>query len=272
MTTKGTISSTKANNTANGGGQIFLNGSTGNRIDFANQGVNPPAFNTRSTGTKICLWSDVNASSVDFAIGIENGHTWFSVPNTNSGGGFNWYGGTTRLARLNGSGVLYIGNSSDFGNGRVNITANSGKFCDFYTASAATQVGSITTNGTTTSFNNSSDYRLKENVKLIPNATEKVLRLKPCNFNFIGHEQEVDGFIAHELQEVVPYAVTGEKDAVYEDGSINSQQIDPSKLIALLTASLQELHKIVQAQQVQIDDLRSQLQNHLLMNSATIIS
>ena len=160
---------------------------------------------------RFVLWSNVDASNVDFAIGIENGNTWFSVPNTNSASGFNWYGGTTRLARLNGSGVLYIGNSSDFGNGRVNITANSGKFCDFYTASAATQVGSITTNGTTTSFNNSSDYRLKENVKLIPNATEKVLRLKPCNFNFIGHEQEVDGFIAHELQEVVPYAVTGEK-------------------------------------------------------------
>ena len=216
------------------------------------------------------MLSAIDSTNVDYAIGVETDNMWLSVPSSSKN--FNWYAGTTRIARLTGSGVLYIGSSSDFGNGRVNITANSGKFCDFYTASAATQVGSITTNGTTTSFNNSSDYRLKENVKLIPNATEKVLRLKPCNFNFIGHEQEVDGFIAHELQEVVPYAVTGEKDAVYEDGSINSQQIDPSKLIALLTASLQELHKIVQAQQVQIDELRSQLQNHLLMNSATIIS
>ncbi len=170
---------------------------------------------------------------------------------------------------------MYIGNSSDFGNGRVNITAASGKFCDFWTPNAQsvqTQVGSITTSGTATSFNTSSDYRLKENVKLIQNASEKVLRLKHCNFNFIGHEQEVDGFISHELQEVVPYAVTGEKDAVYEDGSINSQQIDPSKLIALLTASLQELHQIVKAQQVQIDELRGQLQNHLLTNSAAIMS
>ena len=100
----------------------------------------------------------------------------------------------------------------------------------------------------------------------------RFLQLKPCKFNYIGHEQEVDGFIAHELQEVAPYAVTGKKDAIHEDGSINAQQIDPSKLTALLTASLQELHGIVKAQQVQIDELRGQLQNHLLTNSATIIS
>ena len=61
----------------------------------------------------------------------------------------------------------------------------------------------------------------------------KLLQLNSCKFNYIGHEQEVDGFIAHELQEVVPYAVTGETDALNEDGSINAQQFDPSKLIAL---------------------------------------
>ena len=49
----------------------------------------------------------------------------------------------------------------------------------------------------------------------------------------LGMKQKVDGFIAHELQEVAPYAVTGEKDASNEDGSINAQQIDPSKLVAL---------------------------------------
>ena len=129
---------------------------------------------------------------------------------------FNWYAGTTRLARINGSGVFYIGHSSDFGTGRVNITtllptssSTSGKLCDFFNSDASTQVGSITTSASFTSYNTSSDYRLKENVKLIQNATEKVLRLKPCKFNYIGYEQEVDGFIAHELQEVAPYAVTG---------------------------------------------------------------
>ena len=82
------------------------------------------------------------------------------------------------------------------------------------------------------------------------------MQLKPCKFNYIGHAQEVDGFIAHELQEVAPYAVTGAQDAINEDGSINAQQIDPSKLVALLTASLQELHEIVKGQQVQINELQ----------------
>ena len=297
ITTTGTISSTRSNNTATNGGQIFLNGSTGNRIDFANNGMNPPAFTTRSTGTKICLWSSLGAADVDYAIGIESGNIWFSVPNTGSNVGFNWYGGTTRLARLNGSGtfdaiglstngnlytggntnqsgIFYIGTGGNFGNGRVNITVSSSAIlCDFWSTNAGRQVGSISSSsGISASYNSASDYRLKENVKQIQNATEKVLQLKPCNFNFIGHEQEIDGFIAHELQEVAPYAVTGVKDAVNEDGSIITQQIDPSKLIALLTASLQELHEIVKAQQVQIDELRAQLQNHLLMNSATIIS
>jgi hypothetical protein len=223
------------------------------------------------------LFPDIDALRVDYAMGIEPANMWFSVPTSTQG--FNWYAGTTRLARISGSGVFYIGNSSNFGTGRVNITTlltsstgTAGRLCDFYSSDASTQIGSITTSGTATSYNTSSDYRLKENIKLIQNATEQVLRLKPCRFNYIGYEQEVDGFIAHEVQEVVPYAVTGEKDALNEDGSINSQQIDPSKLIALLTASLQELHNIVKAQQVQIDELREQLQNHLLINSATIIS
>jgi len=69
--TGGTITSTRSNNTGTNGGQIFLNGSLGNRIDFANVGVNPPSFSTRSTGTKICLYSVGDTTNVDYAIGIE---------------------------------------------------------------------------------------------------------------------------------------------------------------------------------------------------------
>jgi hypothetical protein len=135
--TGATITSTKANNAATGGGQIYLNGSGGNRIDFANQGVNPPAFNTRSNGTRICMWSSVDATNTDYAIGIMDQSMWFSVPASTQG--FNWYAGTTRCARLTGTGVfVYIGHSSDFGNGRVNITTlltsstgTAGRLCDF---------------------------------------------------------------------------------------------------------------------------------------------
>ncbi len=99
------LASTRATSTATGGGQIYLNGGGGNRIEFANQGVNPPAFNTRSNGTRMCLWSSLDASNTDYAIGIEVGSMWFSV--LASGQGFSWYAGTTRFARLNGSGAFF---------------------------------------------------------------------------------------------------------------------------------------------------------------------
>ena len=65
------IISTRANDFATGGGQIYLNGSTGNRIDSANVGTNPPSYTSRSIGTKVLFWSSVEATNVDYAIGLE---------------------------------------------------------------------------------------------------------------------------------------------------------------------------------------------------------
>lgn len=102
-------------------------------------------------------------------------------------------------------------------------------------------VGSITTTNTATAYNTSSDYRLKENVVPLTGATERLAQLPVHRFNFIadpGHT--VDGFLAHEAQAVVPECVTGEKDAVDENGDPVYQGIDQSKLVPLLTAALQE--------------------------------
>ena len=74
------------------------------------------------------------------------------------------------------------------------------------------RVGSIQTSGSSTLYNTSSDYRLKENVTPIVGAADRVKALKPYRFNFIADaDKTVDGFLAHEAQEVVPEAVTGEK-------------------------------------------------------------
>ena len=101
--------------------------------------------------------------------------------------------------------------------------------------------GSISRSGTTgVAYNTSSDYRLKENVAPVDNAAARVKALKPCRFNFIGEERTVDGFLAHEAQEVVPESVAGDKDAVGADGKPMYQGIDQSKLVPLLTAALQE--------------------------------
>ena len=102
-------------------------------------------------------------------------------------------------------------------------------------------VGTISTNASATAYNTSSDYRLKENVIPVSDGIVRLQQLKPSRFNFIADsDQTVDGFIAHEVQAVVPECVTGEKDAVDEDGNPVYQGIDQSKLVPLLTAALQE--------------------------------
>jgi hypothetical protein len=110
----------------------------------------------------------------------------------------------------------------------------------FHSSGAA--VGGISSSGSTTSFNTTSDYRLKENVLPLDNALNIIEALQPKQYNFISEpDKKQYGFIAHELAEVIPYAVTGEKDAVDEEGNIRPQQVDYSKLTGLLVAAIQEL-------------------------------
>jgi len=122
----------------------------------------------------------------------------------------------------------------------LNRTSSDGGILAFNRAN--TGVGSVSVNGSSTAFNTSSDYRLKENVDYIWDATTRLKQLKPARFNFITDaDTTVDGFIAHEAQTVVPESVTGTKDAVDEDGVAVMQGIDNSKLVPLLVKTIQEL-------------------------------
>ena len=114
------------------------------------------------------------------------------------------------------------------------------------------RVGFILTNGTSTSYSTSSDYRLKTDVQPMAGASARVQALKPVNFEWIADGTRVDGFLAHELQDVVPVAATGTKDAVDADGNPDYQGIDHSKLVPLLTAALQEAL-------TKIDDMEARL-------------
>jgi hypothetical protein len=101
--------------------------------------------------------------------------------------------------------------------------------------SQGTPVGSISVTASATSYNTSSDYRLKQNVVDIADGITRVKQLQPKRFNFIADAgTTVDGFVAHEAQTIVPEAVTGEKDGEEMQG------IDQSKLVPLLTAALKE--------------------------------
>jgi hypothetical protein len=118
-------------------------------------------------------------------------------------------------------------------------------------------VGSITLNGSATSYNTSSDYRLKENVVEIPNAIDRLKQLKPSRFNFIKDpETVVDGFLAHEVQDIVPEAITGEKDAVDDEGNPEYQSIDQSKLVPLLTAALKEAITRIETLEAEVTALK----------------
>ena len=101
-------------------------------------------------------------------------------------------------------------------------------------------VGQIVTNASSTSYITSSDYRLKEDVQPVADAITRLNQLKPVNFAWKSDGSRCDGFLAHELQEVIPEAATGTKDEVDEEGNPKYQGIDQSKIVPLLTAALQE--------------------------------
>jgi hypothetical protein len=114
-------------------------------------------------------------------------------------------------------------------------------------------VGNITTQGSSTAFNTSSDYRLKNTITPMTNALAKVALLKPVTYKWNADGSNGEGFIAHELAEVCPQAVFGEKDALEANGSIKPQGIDTSFLVATLTAAIQEQQVIIQSLKARLD-------------------
>jgi len=110
----------------------------------------------------------------------------------------------------------------------------------FYNA-AGFSVGNISCTNSGTAFNTSSDYRLKNNIRKMQNALQIVMLLNPVTFNWKIDNANGQGFIAHELQEVVPDCVTGKKDEIDEFGNPKYQSIDTSFLVATLTKAIQEL-------------------------------
>jgi hypothetical protein len=115
-------------------------------------------------------------------------------------------------------------------------------------------IASITVSNTAVSYNTGSDYRLKTNIEIISNIEEILNKLKPVKFNWVSDpDQWSHGFIAHEIQEIIPYAVSGEKDGINEDGTPKHQQVDYSKITPILTAGIKML-------MTKIDALEARLQ------------
>jgi hypothetical protein len=139
-------------------------------------------------------------------------------------------------------------------------TSGNNLFIEFNTETSQTTRGSIVYNraGGVVAYNTTSDYRLKENIVNLPNALQTVANLKPRQFDWKETGNTTTGFIAHELAEVLPYAVTGEKDALDKEGKPQYQGIDTSFLVATLTAAIQEQQAIIASLTSRIEALENQ--------------
>jgi len=128
----------------------------------------------------------------------------------------------------------------------------------FYNPNGA--VGTITTSGSATAYNTSSDHRLKENVTDVTDGITRVKQLEPKRFNFIADpDTTVDGFLAHEAQTVVPEAITGTHNQVDDDGNPVYQGIDQSKLVPLLTAALKEAITKIETLETEMTSVKARL-------------
>jgi hypothetical protein len=217
---------------------------------------------TTSPGTKLDVAGNLRFSAANPVIELNNGgaQIYSTVANTlqfASGGGI---GSPTERARIDTSGRLLlntntafaaghnvqIGSTGDLDIGTSYRVFSNGNWAIAFNNASTSVVGQIVINAGSVSYNSSSDYRLKHDIQPMTGALAKVQQLKPVTYKWNIDDSESQGFIAHELQEVVPDCVTGEKDAVDAEGNPQYQGIDTSFLVATLTAAIQEQQALIQ--------------------------
>jgi hypothetical protein len=123
----------------------------------------------------------------------------------------------------------------------ISVATDGGKGISFGNGGGATEVGSIVCNNASTTYNTTSDYRLKEDLKDF-NGLNKISAIKVYDFKWKSNEERTNGVLAHELAEVLPYAVHGEKDGLDRDGNPSYQGVDYSKIVPSLVKAIQELN------------------------------
>jgi hypothetical protein len=183
-----------------------LTGLNGYQMDIESTGAgNQFDFNIASSGGSYTF----NNSGGELVKIDNSGNVGFGITghqaSASSGNGGAWIGSPTGIHVIakNGGVVQYL-----------NRIGTDGTITEF--RKNGSTVGSISVTGSSTSYNTSSDYRLKENVTPMTGATGRFKLLKPCNFDWIAGGN-VDGFLSHELAEVVPAASTGTKDAMMDE-------------------------------------------------------
>jgi hypothetical protein len=289
-TTGGTISFTQAmtldasgrlqlGTTSSGAGQRLIVDSSGASTVYNSQFTYSAATNTAYCAS---TWTHGQSGTATGYVGVggsavsNNAFANNFVVGTQSSSPLVFNTNDTERARIDSSGNLLVGTTSN--------TGYTGKFSIYYDRdtlnaitirpsnntgggvavklqnAAGTEVGSINTGASATAYNTSSDYRLKDNIAPMTGALAKVAALKPCTYKWKVDGSDGEGFIAHELAEVVPQCVTGEKDAVDAEGNPKYQGIDTSFLVATLTAAIQEQQALITSQSEIITALTARIE------------
>ena len=218
------------------------------KLRIQNDNSTVPSLVIRDGGTPTTYMVDISSNATGTAMRIDAsgnllvGATAFS----------DITGGSTAGCALQGAGTVW-GARAD-ASGIFNRLTSNGTAVELRRQGVA--VGSISVTATATTYNTSSDYRLKENVQPMIGALDTIAQLNPVTYTWKSDGSDGQGFIAHELQAVVPDCVTGEKDAVDDEGNPKHQGIDTSFLVATLVKGMQEQQQMIQALQADIAALK----------------
>jgi hypothetical protein len=258
------------------------NGTTAVTIDTSQNvgiGTTSPAAKLHVSGATRIADSSDSANRITIGVGANAPYGNASISTTTAGlaivaegaGNMTFSNNGSERMRITSGGALCVGTTSATGAVRFIVesdtttlnpmtvsntrsTASTDYSILFYRNGSI--VGSVQTSLSATSFVTSSDYRLKENIAPMTGALAKVAQLNPVTYTWKSTGETSQGFIAHELQAVVPDCVTGEKDAVDADGNIKPQGVDTSFLVATLTAAIQELKAELDATKAEVQALK----------------
>ncbi|ADX06552.1 hypothetical protein 162310556 [Organic Lake phycodnavirus] len=217
-------------------------------VALFNAGDEGDAFKIDSSGNSH-FYKDVEGGNMELGGNLSVGGlgSFKSVLNTELSGynpSFRFYSAAANIS--NGS-IMFVPTST---NGRTHIT--------FKNKTQTGNWGSITVGNSSTYYNTSSDYRLKENLENVSDALTILNQLKCYKYNFIDSSEKVLGFLAHEVQEVLTGVVVGEKDEIDQSGNPVFQQMDHSKMVPFAISSIQEVNKQLQEEKEKTTKLQNQ--------------